>query len=330
MKIIVIFLPFNLYKKGGNILSKNIKYRFLDIYNDFLVYVKCELKEQSYLPLQRNFNLHILPIFKDKSIKTLKKEDLMNWKLSIYKNNFSNSFNNTLFSNFNRFLKYCIDMDYIKVNYLKDIGNFKRKIEKRKENFYSLKEFNKFIKGFDAEDEIYKQFFIILFYTGLRPSEALALKFNDLKNDYIDVNKNLQRRGLRKVDTPKTASSYRFIFLDDNTINNLLNLKEMYMLEYSTDCVDDLFIFGGKKPLSTTTIDRRKHKVCQKLKMREITQHGFRHSHATLLITNRVPINVVSKRLGHSDISTTLDIYTHCDLEQEKRVSKKLNHLHKV
>ena len=61
--------------------------------------------------------------------------------------------------------------------------------------------------------------------------------------------------------------------------------------------------------------------------LRKITLHQFRHSHATLLMQNGMMINEVSRRLGHSKTSTTLDIYSHTDLTQEKRVYKTLNHL---
>lgn len=68
-------------------------------------------------------------------------------------------------------------------------------------------------------------------------------------------------------------------------------------------------------------------KACSKANIRTITLHQFRHSHATLLVNEGIPINDVSKRLGHSKISTTLDIYVHCNLEQEKRVLSTLNSL---
>ena len=73
-------------------------------------------------------------------------------------------------------------------------------------------------------------------------------------------------------------------------------------------------------PLSPTTINRRKIEACNKANLRPITLHQFRHSHATMLVSNGIMINEVSRRLGHSKVSTTLDIYTHSDLSQEKRV----------
>ena len=89
----------------------------------------------------------------------------------------------------------------------------------------------------------------------------------------------------------------------------------------------DYFIFGGIKPLAPTTINRYKVKACQKANLRPITLHQFRHSHATLLVNNNVLINEVSRRLGHSNVSITLNTYVHTDSGQEKRVYNTLNSL---
>ena len=70
--------------------------------------------------------------------------------------------------------------------------------------------------------------------------------------------------------------------------------------------------------MSTATIDRYKEKACNKAKMRTITQHQFIHSCATRLVHKKVPIDVVSKLLGHSRVSTTVDVCLH----QAKRMPK--------
>lgn len=150
----------------------------------------------------------------------------------------------------------------------------------------------------------------------------MALKFSDLKNGYITISKTISSHGKREIGTPKTSSSYRTIKIDKILERDLLNLKNIYNKEYAYN--DDLFIFGGIKPLSPT-INRHKEKTCKKAQIRPITLHQFRHSHATLLLNNNILVNEVSKRLGHSKVSTTLDVYTHTDLTQEKRVINALN-----
>lgn len=84
-----------------------------------------------------------------------------------------------------------------------------------------------------------------------------------------------------------------------DTITNDFNLHILpYVKKHGYG--KDYFIFGGLKPLSTTTIDRVKHRACIKKNIREITQHQFRHSYATYLIHKGVPIDYVSKTMGHN------------------------------
>ena len=85
------------------------------------------------------------------------------------------------------FLHYCCNCDYIQNNVASQVGSFKKKYESTKADFYTLKEFKQFIKNVD--NEIYKQFFNLMFFTGTRPGEAMALKFSDLSNGYININK---------------------------------------------------------------------------------------------------------------------------------------------
>ena len=84
-------------------------------------------------------------------------------------------------------------------------------------------------------------------------------------------------------------------------------------------------MFGDTKPLSPSTIERYKNKYCKIANVKQIRIHDFRHSHATLLIYNNVPIQDISKRLGHANVSTTLDVYTHVIEDKEKRVINTLN-----
>ena len=77
--------------------------------------------------------------------------------------------------------------------------------------------------------------------------------------------------------------------------------------------------------MSPTTINRYKLKACDKANIRPIKLHEFRHSHATMLLHKGIIIHEIANRLGHSDIAITLNVYTHTDKQQEKKVIKTLN-----
>lgn len=297
---------------------------FEEAHTYYKILASKRLKKQSFEKLQYDFNSHILPYFKNRHIEDLEISDIIEWQNEILSKNFSNSYNNSLYTEFNSFFRFCCDYYNLPCNIVSKVGNFKKKYEEKRSDFYTIKEFKRFIKCVD--NNIYKQFFNLMFFTGTRPSEAMALKFSDLQGDYISITKSIQRKGKREIDTPKNKSSIRKIKIDNFLKRDLLKLKKDYITKYG-NFNENYFIFGGIKPLSPTSIDRYKEKACFKAHLRPITLHQFRHSHATLLLQNGIIINEISRRLGHSRVSTTLNIYTHTDLAQEKRAINTLNSL---
>ena len=297
---------------------------FEEAYKNYLIYASRRHKKQSFDTLTYKFNLRILPFFKNYNLKDITSSDILNWQNYISTFNFSNNYNSSLYYILCSFFEYCsIFYNFDKIIIMK-VGNFRKKYEENKKDFYNLKEFNLFIKNLD--NNIYKQFFNLMFFTGTRPGEAMALKFSDLRDDYLYITKTISEHGNREIDTPKTNSSIRKIKIDKVLKNDLLSLKKYYDHVYNKSNFD-YFIFGGMKPLAPTTINRYKFKACEKANLRSITLHQFRHSHATLLLHNGIIVNEISRRLGHSNPSITLNIYTHTDLSQEKRVSTTLNSL---
>lgn len=291
------------------------KYNFFTISEEYLLYAEKRHKKQGFETLARNFKLHILPYFKDKDIRKITKTDIINWQNDILNKNFSNNFNNNLYCYFNKFMKYCVNNSYIEENIVSTIDKFPKKIEKKNYDIYTIWEFRKFRHY--LKDFVIKQFFNFMYFYGTRPSEAMALKFSDIDGLYCDINHSIQRRGKREIDTPKNQSSIRTIKISILMWFRIYKLKKYYIKKYGS-FHRDYFIFGGQKPLSTTTVDRYKEKACNNAKMRIITQHQFRHSCATRLVHKGIPIDIVSKLLGHSKVSTTVDVYLH----QEKRMHK--------
>lgn len=291
---------------------------FCEAYEEYLIYARKQHKKESFNSINSIFKSRIIPFFNNKDLYSITKKDVLEWTYEIEKLNFSNNYNRNCYYTLFNFFEYCFEYLKFPKNYLQEIGMFRKKHEEIKSDFYTLKEFKKFIKCVD--NKIYKQFFNLMFYTGTRPGETFALQFKDIKGDYISINKTLTSHNGREFDDPKSFSSIRMIKLDKKLKKDILDLKKEYV-----GCNSDYFIFGGSKPLAPTTINRYKLKACQRANLRPITLHQFRHSHATLLVNNNILINEVSRRLGHSNVSITLNTYVHTDLSQEKRVYNTLN-----
>ena len=301
---------------------------FMQLWNEFNDYIRVKLKSQSYRKELHMYNMHIVPYFKKYLVKDINSRLYLKWMKCIDDKDYSNSYKKSLHQCMVAILNYAVKMYDLNCNIASKIGGFnKRKGEKKKVDFWTLEEFQKFICAVD--DELYKLLFNTLFFTGLRIGECLALTWNDFDGKYLDINKTIakekDKNGNHIINSPKTDSSERKIALDNQIIIALKKLyneqKEKIFFENSW------FIFGGIKPLSQTTITQRKNKYCEIANVKKIRLHDFRHSHATLLLSNGVPITVIAKRLGHSDIAMTLNTYSHLVNKDEEKATNLINSL---
>ena len=295
---------------------------FEKVYEEFKIYASMRHKKQCFDTITQNFNKYVLPFFKDFLVENLSFKDIIQWKTFVLQFDFSNNYNKNIYCSFNSFLNYCVLCSYIPTNYLSVIGSFKKKFEEHHYNTYNLREYYYFRNG--VVNIVYRYFFDILYFYGLRSGEAMALKFSSLNGRYLHVGSSINRRGNREISFPKTNKSNRYIKLSYFSLLKLYVLKCFYIKKYGV-MSSDYFIFGGKKPLSPTSINRYKHNSCVNRNIKEITLHEFRHSCATRLFLKGVDVYYISKLLGHSSISITLDIYTHTKEKNDKSFFLKLD-----
>lgn len=286
---------------------------FFDLWcQEYNNYLMIRLKKQSYRKINSNFQLHILPFFKDYKLKDINSKVYLEWMNKIKEKGFKNSYNANLHTTMVGILNYAVKFDYIDTNVASKIGGFsKKKNEVKNIDFWTLEEYRQFISVVD--DDLYKLLFNTLFFTGLRVGECLALTWNDFKYNYLDINKTISKEKNKNnnyiINSPKTPTSIRKIRIDDELIELFSKLYESQ--KQLSNFNNSWFIFGGIKPITHTTLTRRKDKYCEIAKVKKIRLHDFRHSHATLLVSKSVPITVISQRLGHSDTNMTLNTYSH-------------------
>lgn len=303
---------------------------FRAVYDEFLTFKQLKLKPQSFRSLKSRFESYILPYFENVNIENITLKDYINWQIQIESLGFKYSYKKQLHYSFVSLYEYLILFGKYTRNIPKIVGNFKNNELGSKLEYWTYEEFKKFENSFSKKDIVYKVFFILLFKTGLREGEALALTFNDIKNDILSITKTISKErydGKKIISSPKSKSSIRNIRIDNNTLEYLNILKSYYKNKYGY-YENNFNIFGGTKYLSITSINRKKNYYCEKCNLKKIRIHDFRHSHATLLLQNGINMIEVSRRLGHSDINITIKTYAHCEKEHEKRVIETLNSLH--
>lgn len=293
----------------------------------FLKFLKNRLKYSTYETNERKIKKYILDFFIGKNIYSFEMRDYINWKMYIESFNFSYNYKSSLHYCFTTFFDFCIIYYGIEKNIAKIIGNFRNDDIKKIGNIWTIDEFEKFIQVVDHP--IYKCLFNFLYFTGCRKGECLALTFDDIdfENHTVYINKTITRflkNGEKIITTPKTKSSIRTISLDDFMFYEIIKLREYYITNYN-NFNNSFYIFGGINSIPFTTLKRKKDKYCDLANVKRIKIHEFRHSHTCLLYENKVPIQDISKRLGHTDISITMGTYLKNLPRKEKRVISTLN-----
>lgn len=299
---------------------------------DFYTSVKVnEVKESTLLTMTKRLKNHVIPYFRNKRVQSITTMDLQSWKNEMLKKNLSIEYMNDVYAEFNKILNFAEKHDIIYKNPLKKIGLFKAPgmLPKEEQVIWSVSDFNKFSSALatdckkleenqDEDDLIewgYYVMYNIMFYCGCRKGEVYALTWNDVDIDkrIIKITKNLLHKvrtgGEYLITTPKTKSSIRNIPLPMKLVDILKEHKDRYSKVYGFN--DDFYVCGGIEPLTDTKLSNLMKKYARQVDIAENNPHGLRHSHASVLIKNKVDILAISKRLGHSSPRETLETYAH-------------------
>lgn len=161
--------------------------------------------------------------------------------------------------------------------------------------------------------------------TGLRFSEILALAWSDInfKEKTVKVTKSYDYTHTKQIQKTKTESSKRVISIDDDT----LKLLKEYKLATQISNSKYVFLTKDLTSLSNNAVNKSLKKACIRAGITEITFHSLRHTHCSLLIYQGINIKYISKRLGHSSISITYQVYGHVLDELEQRESSKVDEM---
>lgn len=180
--------------------------------------------------------------------------------------------------------------------------------QKRDYKIYTLEEYQLFRTYLEPIGVI---FFDLLYFTGIRKGEAMALDIQDI-GDRIKITKSIDPSGT--ITTPKTPSSIRTIAVPE--------FLKKELAEYISTLPDNphqpLF------PVSSNYFARIHRKAEKMSGLHHIRIHDFRHSHASYLISKGVNISDISRRLGHSSIGITMNTYAHLYRDHDDDIANML------
>ncbi len=213
------------------------------------------------------------------------------------------------------------------------------KVHKPKRRYYDDEQCKFLLENLEqlnADNIKYKVAIIITVFTGVRLGELMGLEWDDIdfRNGIISINKAsqyLSEKGIFTKD-PKTESSVREVAIPTFVISLLEEYKLWYEKQkslYGELWVNSnrLFVQADGKPMHPDTISKWFVKFVGNIGLPVINFHGLRHTNATLLISQNIDIAVVAARLGHAQITTTLNFYVHPVISHNKVAGNVLQNL---
>lgn len=247
----------------------------------------------------------------------------------------------------NAILKSAVMQDLIPFNPVdKMINKPQRKAKEAK--YLQDEDISKLMQVINSLDIKRKAIFSILINTGMRRGELCGLQWEDIdfENNTITINKSTQylsEMGIFEKD-PKTSTSNRTIKI----LPELSNILRQYKIWQSEEILKkgDIWLHTIDVKKADGTIERRKNtrlfttwngnlihpdtitdycsKLCKEHNLPKFSPHILRHTNVSLLINAGIPITNISKRAGHSNINTTLKVYSHAFESAEAKATEAL------
>lgn len=295
---------------------------------------KHTVKPNTQLNVRRLLDNHILPLFGSYKLDKLNTpiiQDIVN-KLADKTNKGEEGaflYYDSLHALNKRILQYGVVMQAIPFNPAREVilPRNTQKAKREKIKHFDNQELKKFLDYLDSlnlnkfryyyENTLYK----FLLATGCRINEALALSWSDidLDNAVVHITKTLNYK--LETNSPKSKSSLRDIDIDQATVSMLKQYKrrqvqEAWQLGRSETVVFSDFIHEYP---NNRTLQTRLRTHFKRAKVTNIGFHGFRHTHASLLLNSGIPYKELQHRLGHSTLSMTMDVYSHLSKENAKK-----------
>lgn len=314
---------------------KNSSITFLNALNLFVPYYKNRVKASSFVSFKSTEKAIIKAVGADTLVKNIDNSYLKKRLEDMYYNqNYSFNYIKKIKAFIFMIIEYSKEEGYeaklshFKLNFVLRQTEQPEKYLEKNELRALIKQLNSYAKNTRKADMV--EFMAL---TGLRYGELIALREDDLFEGYIKVTGTIDFRSGHYSEvirtTPKTKAANRNITLPNRAIESLFKvLQENRLLKATKKYVDLGYIFTNNKgfPIDYRTFAPTLKNAAVKAGINKpVTSHYLRHTHISFLAELNIPIKAVMERVGHTDASTTLQVYTHVTNKMKDSLLEKLD-----
>lgn len=297
--------------------SQSCDMKFCDFVTMYLDDMQHRLREHTLINKEYIIKNKLIPYFGEKRINEIRVADIRTWQNTLIQQNFSQTYLKTINNQLSAIFNYAVRYYELKDNPCRKAGSM-GKAKADEMEIWTKEEFQQFLDCL-MDKRVSWLAFQILFWTGIRIGELLALTFADIDLDgkIITINKSYQRlKGKDVITRPKTPKSNRKVNIPQFLVDDIQDYKESLYDPQPSDRVI---------PVAKTFLEKEMQRGMKLSGMKKIHIHSLRHSHASLLIEMGFSPKEIAERLGHENIETTLNTYSHLYPDKQERLADRLD-----
>lgn len=287
---------------------------FQTLYDNYIEDIAHRLKDSTIEGKKNVFKNRILPYFENKPINTITAKDIRDWQNKQISLNYSAAYLDRIHNMMTTIMNYAVNYYNLPKNPCVKAGHMGKRT--RSMSFWTLDQYNNVLQY--ITDVSARTAMQVLFFSGMRFGELLALTLNDLdfSKNTINIDKNLQQKD-KKVVTPKTENGTRVVPMPALIMEELQRYtKRLYGLQ-GTDRV-----FTFTRSLIRGNMQRASEKAGEPF----IRIHDLRHSHVSLLIDMEFTPHLIADRIGDT-VQMVNNTYGHLYPNRNVEAADKLNEL---
>lgn len=297
--------------------TRSFDMKFSDFVVIYMDDMKNRLREHTLINKRYVIEDKLLPYFGERRMNEITVADVRTWQNLLMQQGYAPTYLRTIHNHLSTIFNFAVRYYNLQENPCAKAGCIgKNHAEEMK--IWTKEEFQKFSDCL-MDKRLSWLSFQILFWTGMRIGELLALTFGDvdLTARTITINKSYQRlHGEDVITPPKTPKSNRVISIPP------------FLAEDIQDYIQSLYVYEKEDrllPVTKNFLENEMRRGAKLSGVKKIRIHDTRHSHASLLIELGFSPKEIAERLGHENVETTLNTYSHLYPDRQERLANRLD-----